>query len=108
MKPENNERKKLIKEYSYLLWYVPENAKEKINNEVLVEMILTNGDWRAVQRLIEVLGIRKVSEIFFNQISRPRNNYRKQTRHFFTLYFNMHVKKRNTDRRTNKASSSGS
>jgi len=86
-----DKRKKLIKDYSYLLWYVKEDAKEKINDDILVEMILTNGDWQAFQRLVDLLGMKKVSEIFFKQISRSRNNYRKQTRHFFTLYFNKHV-----------------
>jgi len=86
-----DKRKKLIKDYSYLLWYVKEEAKEKISDEVLVEMILNNGDWEGFKKIIDLLGTKKVSKIFFKQISGRRCNYRKQTKHFFTLYFNKHV-----------------
>ncbi len=86
-----DKRKKLIQDYSYLLWSAKEDSKEKINDEILVEMILNNGDWKGFQRLIDILGLKKVSDIFFNQISEQRNNYRKQTKHFFTLYFKRHV-----------------
>jgi len=85
------EKKKLIKDYAYLLWWVKENDKEKVNDEALVEMILNNGDWKGVQRLITLLGIKKVRKIFLKQISGMRCNYRTQTKHFFTLYFEKHV-----------------
>lgn len=98
-----NKREKLIKDYSYLLWYVPEAAKQKISDYTLVEMILNNGDWQGFKRLIDTLGLKKVSDIFFEQLSRKRNNYRKQTRHFFTLYFNEHLPKRNFNQRSVKA-----
>lgn len=90
-----DKRKKLIKDYSYLLWYVSEEAKQNISDNILVEMILSNGDWKGFKRLIDTIGMKKVSEIFFQQINRRRNNYRKQTRHFFTLYFNEHLSQRN-------------
>ncbi|HVO73286.1 MAG TPA: hypothetical protein VMT35_04640 [Ignavibacteriaceae bacterium] len=86
-----HQRKKLIKDYSYLLWYVKEEAKEKISDDLLVETILNYGDWAGVQRLIKLLGIKKVSDIFFKQVKRSRCNYRKQAVHFFSLYFNEHV-----------------
>ncbi|MDP3150088.1 MAG: hypothetical protein Q8N83_13275 [Ignavibacteria bacterium] len=85
------EKKKLIKDYAYLLWWVKESDKEKINEEALVELILNDGDWKGVQRLLALLGIKKVREIFFKQTSGLRCNYRKQTKHFFTLYFENHV-----------------
>jgi hypothetical protein len=84
-------REKLIKDYSYLLWYVPEDAKNKIGDNTLVEMILSNGDWKGFKRLIDTLGLQKVADIFFEQLNHRRNNYRKQTRHFFKLYFNEHL-----------------
>jgi hypothetical protein len=85
------EKKKLIKDYAYLLWWVKEKDKEQINEEALVEMILNNGDWKGVQRLIALLGIKKVHKIFLKQTSGKRCNYRKQTKHFFTLFFEKHV-----------------
>lgn len=36
-----NKRKKLIKDYSYLLWWMKEEDKLNISDEVLVEMIIT-------------------------------------------------------------------
>ena len=90
-----DKRQKLIKDYSYLLWYIKKDSKQNISDEFLVETILNNGDWEGVIRLINILGLKKVSEIFFKQISKQRNNYRKQTKHFFTLYFNKHVSQRN-------------
>jgi len=96
-----DKRKQLIKDYSYLLWYSPEEAKMKISDKTLVEMIISNGDWNGFKRLIEILGIKKVSDIFFKQISNRRNNYRKQTKHFFKLYFNEHLSRRNTNKRAN-------
>jgi len=85
------EKKELIKDYAYLLWWVKETDKAKINDDALVEMILNNGDWKAVQRLISLLGINKVRKIFLKQTKGARCNYRKQTRHFFTLFFEKHV-----------------
>lgn len=86
-----DKRSRLIKDYSYLLWHIPEKEKKYINDELLVEIILTNGDWKGFNRLVDLLGIKKVSEIFYNQIGRRRNNYRKRTKHFFSLYFKEHV-----------------
>lgn len=82
-----NKRKKLIKDYSYLLWWMKEEDKLNISDEVLVEMILNNGDWKGVQRLIKIMGIKKVSEIFYKQTSRNRTNYRKEIKYYFNLYF---------------------
>lgn len=58
------QKKKLIKDYAYLLWWTKESDKEKINEEALVEMILNDADWKGVQRLITLLGIKKVRKIF--------------------------------------------
>jgi len=85
------EKKKFIKDYAYLLWWVKESDKEKINDGALVEMILNDGDWKGVQRLITLLGIKKVRKIFLKQTSGMRCNYRRQTKHFFTLFFEKHV-----------------
>jgi len=83
-------KKKLIHDYAYLLWWVKESDKEKINEDALVEMILNNGDWKGVQQLLALLGITKVQKIFQKQTSGLRCNYREQTKHFFTLYFEKH------------------
>ncbi len=86
-----DKKEQLIKDYSYLLWYIREDSKQNISDEFLVETMLNNGDWKGIERLMNLFGIKKVSDIFFKQISKRRTNYRKQTKHFFTLYFNKHV-----------------
>ena len=60
-----DKREQLIKDYSYLLWYIKEDSKQNINDEFLVETMLNNGDWKGIERLINLFGIKKVSDIFF-------------------------------------------
>jgi hypothetical protein len=92
--PEHREEiKKFIKEHSSLFWYIKEDAKERISLEFLVETILCFGNGNDIKRLFQLLGTDKVAEIFYEQISRRRVNYRPRTRHFFKLYFDRHVQR---------------
>ena len=75
----------VFKDQPYFIWWVKD--LQKVNDESAVEAVLSNGDWKDIQKLIEILGMKEVSKIFFNQISRPRNNYRAMTKNFFRLYF---------------------
>jgi hypothetical protein len=80
-----------IREQSTLFWYIPEDQKENISKEVLVETILNYGDLKAVKQLIKLLGIKETAEIFFDSINksdRRKGNYHELTINFFTLYFN--------------------
>ncbi|WP_297836662.1 hypothetical protein [Ignavibacterium sp.] len=101
-----NDRKKknLIKKNSHLFWYIKKDSLDKINDEFLVETILNYGDWKSVQKLLEIFSIEKVAKIFFNQISQKRNNYKKPTLNFFKLYFNEHIQKRSIIKRSIKTS----
>ena len=89
--PENSpELKAFIRKNSYLFWYTPEDKKEEISHEFLVETILNYGDITAVKQLFQILGIRKVAEIFFNSIEisdRRRANYHEITINFFSHVF---------------------
>ena len=87
--------KELIKEYSHLFWYTPQNKKEHINEDQLVETILNYGDEKAIRSLIDILGIDKVAGIFNKQIStssRRKNNYHELVSNYFQLYFKRHAK----------------
>jgi len=87
---DNAEIKAFIKENADLFWYTPEAEKETISEEFLVETILNHGDIDAVRRLFQILGIKKVSRIFFNSINlseRRKGNYHETTINFFTLVF---------------------
>jgi hypothetical protein len=84
------EIKQFIREHSNLFWYTPEDKKEDISHEFLVETILNYGDKAAVVRLFKLLGIKKVSEIFFKSIylsERRKGNYHEITINYFTLVF---------------------
>ena len=85
------EIKNFIKENSNLFWYIPEDKKEDISHEVLVEFILNYGNDKSVKKLFNLLGINVVADIFYKQTNRKRVNYQKRSVHFFNLYFKKHV-----------------
>ena len=82
------EIKAFIREQSSLFWYTPENKKEEISLEFLVETILNYGDLKAVKNMFELIGIKRVAEIFFNSINlsdRRKGNFHELTINYFTL-----------------------
>jgi hypothetical protein len=84
------EIKAFIREHSNLFWYTPEDKKEDISLEFLVETILNYGDMNAIRKLIKILGIKKVAEIFFNTVNiseRRKGNFHDLTLNYFTLLF---------------------
>ena len=85
------EIKKFIRENSDLFWYIPEDKKEDISHEVLVEFILNFGNDKSVKKLFELLGIDYAADIFRKQTTGKRVNYFKRTIHFFNLYFVRHA-----------------
>lgn len=87
----------LINENSSLFWYIPDEEKENISPELLVETIFNYGDEKAVQKLFDLLGIKNVADIFYKQISGERVNYFPPVINFFNLYFQRHAQS-NTDR----------
>lgn len=84
------EIKQFIRDHSHLFWYTPDDRKEDISEEFLVETILNYGDLNAVIRLFDLMGIRKVAGIFFNTINlsdRRKGNYQELTINYFTQVF---------------------
>ncbi|MFH2143624.1 MAG: hypothetical protein ABIJ97_14460 [Bacteroidota bacterium] len=81
------EIKAFIRENSHLFWYTPEDKKEDISDEFLVETILNYGDMEAVKKLVSLLGIKKVSKIFFNAEGRKKLNYYPEIYDFFYKVF---------------------
>jgi hypothetical protein len=90
----STEIKQYIHGHSKLFWFIPENKKEEISQESLVETILNYGDMDAVIQLFNLLGMKKVSEIFFksiNQSGRRRGNYHELTINYFTHVFKRYL-----------------
>jgi hypothetical protein len=82
------EIKEFIKEHGYLFWYTPEDKKEDISQEFLVETILNFGNEHDVKHLFDLIGIKQVAGIFYKQTrDRKRINYFPQVVNFFNLYF---------------------
>ena len=84
------EVKQFIREHSTLFWYTPEDKKEEISNEFLVETILNYGDIDATIQLFKLLGIKEVAKIFFDSINiskRRKGNYHELTINYYTLVF---------------------
>ena len=83
----NPEIVQFIRENSSLFWHIPDDKKEEISKEVLVETILNYGDMKAVVRLLNLLGINEVADIFYRSTSvsnRRKGNYHELTLNFFT------------------------
>ena len=73
----------------HLIWYTKNYSG--LNEEAIVEATLNYGDWDDVQKLIGILGIRKMAGIFNTYSKRPRSNYDSRISNFFNLYFAAHA-----------------
>ena len=81
------EIKEFIRKHSNLFWYTPNDKKENISPEFLVETILNYGNMDEVRTLIKIMGIKEISQIFFNAKGRKKLNYYPEIYNFFSLYF---------------------
>lgn len=84
------EVQQFIRETNNLFWFIPDEKKEKISNEFLVETILNYGDINAIIRLFNLFGIKEVAKIFFDSLdlsNRRKGNYHELTINYFTLVF---------------------
>jgi hypothetical protein len=93
------EVKAFIRKHSSLFWYIPEDKKEDISHDVLVEFILNYGDMDAIKELFNILGKSVVADHFFKSVNlseRRKGNYFELTLNYFTLLFNRYAQS-NTD-----------
>ena len=80
-------RQQLISKHSNLFWYTPEDKKQNISDALLVERILNDGTLDDYKELIDVLGGKRVADIFFSANGRQKNNYYPEIYNFFSLVF---------------------
>jgi hypothetical protein len=84
------EVKAFILQHSSLFWYTPEDKKEDVSPEFLVETILNYGDMASVRELISLLGKKEVARLFnasVNASERRKGNYHELTLNYFSLLF---------------------
>ena len=88
---KNPEINKFIMENSSLFWWIKTEEKKNISLDALVEAVLNYGNEKSVKKLIDLVGIKTTSNIFYRQISGKRSNYHKRAKHFFQIYFKRHA-----------------
>jgi hypothetical protein len=85
------EIKEYIRKNRSLFWYTPENKKEDISPEFLVETILNYGDLANIKALIKIIGVKEVSQIFFSAEGRKKLNYYPEIYNFFSMIFSKYA-----------------
>jgi hypothetical protein len=83
--------KQFIREHSNLFWYTPEEQKEEISHELLVETILNYGNIQSVKQLINIMGFDRLTEIFSGLEGRKKLNYYPEIYNFFSILINKHA-----------------
>ncbi|MFH1296210.1 MAG: hypothetical protein ABIJ04_02915 [Bacteroidota bacterium] len=89
--PFSPEIKAFIRQHSALFWYTPEDKKEEISEEFLVETILNYASLDEILKLINLMGIERVSKVFFGAEGRKKLNYFPEIHHYFSLFFSRHA-----------------
>jgi hypothetical protein len=85
------EIKAFIRKNNSLFWYTPEDKKEEISLEFLVETILNYGDINNIKTLISIIGVKEISLIFFSAEGRKKLNYYPEIYNFFSLIFSRYA-----------------
>jgi len=85
------EIKAFIRQNSNLFWYTPDDKKEDISLEFLVETILNYGDMNNIKALIRIIGIKEIAQIFFGVEGRKKLNYYPEIYNFFSLLFSRYA-----------------
>lgn len=83
----SSEVKAFIRQHSSLFWYTPEDKKEDIGPELLVETILNYGTLDDVRNIFKVFGIKETARVFFDAEGQKKLNYYPEVYNFFSLYF---------------------
>jgi len=76
---------KFIKNKSYLVWYVKNPTK--LSDEAIVEAVINYGDFDDVEKIIKILGIKKIAKIFKKKDQQKRNNFNPKISNYFRLFF---------------------
>ena len=84
-KPYNKEIRAFIKEHSNLFWYTPEEKKEEVSEEFLIETIFNYGTMKDSLSLIKLIGADKTMRILQRTKGRRKMNYYPEIFNFLLL-----------------------
>lgn len=85
MATNSPEIKQFIRQHQNLFWYTPDDKKEDISPEFLVETILNYGNMDDVRKLFQIMGIERLTEIFSGLQGRKKMNYYPEIYHFYSI-----------------------
>ena len=83
--------KDYIQEHQALFWYSPEDKRETVSDELLVETLINYGTWEDIHKLFDVMGIKNVAAIFREMKGRKSLNIYPELRNYFELYFDRYA-----------------
>jgi hypothetical protein len=78
-------KQQYIEEHKNMFWYTLADKKAEISDALLVETILNDGTLADYKSLLQVLGPKRVAEVFFSATGRQKQNYYPEIYHFFSL-----------------------
>lgn len=85
MSRKKKTREEFIDENASLFWYIRQDKLHSISDEVLVEFIINYGSLHAIKELFEIVGIKKLTEIYYKIQGRKIGNYFPELYNFFGL-----------------------
>ena len=78
-------RRDFIRKHNNLFWYTPEQAKQDVSDDLLVETILNYGTLDDFRELKRMLTPKRLAKVFFSATGRKAGNYYPEIRNFFSL-----------------------
>ena len=69
------EIRSFINKHSDLFWYIPADKKEEISHDLMVETIFNYGNLDDIRQLVNILGIKRLTEIYNGINGRKKLNY---------------------------------
>ncbi len=78
--------KQFIKDNQQLFWYTPENKKEEISDELLLEMVINYAELDKIKKLFKLMGLNNVRNILESLEGRKQNNIYPELYNFFKEY----------------------
>lgn len=93
MQERSPEIKEFIRRNAALFWYIPDDKKEDISDETLMEFILNYGSMDDVLQLKKLWGMDYFSSLFLNLKGRKKLNYYPEIYNLFHLYFSKYAQR---------------